>query len=193
MKLYLHHLRSRLGLTLLIAVCEQVEGSQQGFRSSKGPAEIFYVDCVGDMLQCRELEAPWRGMADVTKQGRLSRWRNSSGKCLGCWAHGFKAVGVVSTGASWKLLAPAKVQIPDTDILHFIAVEVARCPALTLIWQYSFKLYITFSISNAKGLENLSEFLTGSLAQLHFSWFHLSLLCLLIMSIYRTTVKFGEE
>jgi len=111
---YLHHLKSRLGLTLLIAFCEQVEGSQQGSGSSKGPAEIFYVDCVGDMLQCRGLEAPWRGMADVTRQERLSRWRNSSGKCLGCWACGFKAVGAASTGASWQLLAPARVQIPDT-------------------------------------------------------------------------------
>lgn len=115
---------------------------------------------------------------------------------------GVRELGTAATGASWYLITPVGAQIPNTQIrlqtsLFHISLQtkVPPCPAPDLIWRCSFNSCITFSVSNAKGLENLSESPTDSLARFPLSLSHLAFLCSLIMSIHRTTIKrkFGEE
>ena len=57
---------------------------------------------------------------------------------------GVRELGAAGTGASWQLVPPVRVQIPNTQIrlqmspFHIsLQWKVPRCPALDLIWQCS--------------------------------------------------------
>lgn len=143
-----------------------------------------------------------KGITDVIKWGVPSRWRNGTKNASAVELVAEKELGTASTDASWKLITPARVQIPNTQMrlqtspFHIsLQWQVPPCPAPDLVWHCSFNSGIIFSVSNAKGLENLSESPTDSLAHLPLFLSHLAFLCSLIMSIHRTTIKrkFDEE
>lgn len=191
-EVYLHYLKNGLGLTLLTAVHNQAVVCEWDSESSQGTAEICSASCLRDVLWCRGFATPLGREFQMWLSGECPldeemAPRNASTVEL----VGVRELGTASTGASWQLVTPVRVQIPNTQIrlqtspFHIsLQWKVPPCPAPDLIWQCSFNLCITFSVSNAKGLENLSESPTDSLACFPLSLSHLAFLCSLITSIH---------